>query len=247
MEDRSPQGLGSSHARPPRSVLAARNGAARVSPQRARVQDEDFPAALSADRVFIAAQVTLLVKLMLTVLVLDPMSQDTFSLPKSVAAHATSLVLAALLVWLLARYGRRILIWTPAHAAVAALVVAFAIATPFALDPTLALFGVFRRYLGLTQMLDNALLYFAVGVLFRDLRSLRLLALVVFGTAIPVLLYALLQRLGLDPLKFNVSTAIPITTIGNPDIAGAYLAMVGISALGVAFLLFERLPRRYVV
>jgi Tfp pilus assembly protein PilF/O-antigen ligase len=191
--------------------------------------------------------VTLLVKLMLTVLILDPRSVDTFSLPKSVVAHGTSLVLAALLVWLLARYGRRLLTWSPAHLAAAALLLAFALATPFALDPTVALYGAYRRYVGLTQMLDNVLLYVSVGVLFRDLRSLRLLAIVVFGTAIPVLLYALVQILGLDPLTFTASTRIPITTIGNPDIAGAYLAMIGISALGVAFLLAGRLPRVYLL
>jgi O-antigen ligase len=218
-----------------------------MSPQRNRLRDTDLAELLPNDRVFIAAQVTLLIKLMLTVLILDPRSVDTFSLPKSVAAHGTSLVLAALLVWLLARYGRRLLVWSPAHVAAAALLLAFAIATPFAMDPTVALFGVYRRYLGLTQMLDNVLLYVAVGLLFRDLRSLRLLAFVVFGTAIPVFLYAFVQRLGLDPLKFNVSTIIPITTIGNPDIAGAYMAMIGISALGVAFLLAGRLPRAYLV
>jgi O-antigen ligase len=216
-----------------------------MSWQRNRLRDTDLSELQPNDRVFIAAQVTVLVKLILTVLILDPQSIDTFSLPKSVVAHGTSLVLAALLVWLLARYGRRLLLWTPAHAAAAALLLAFAIATPFALDPTVALFGVFRRYLGLTQMLDNVLLYVAVGILFRDLRSLRLLTIVVFGTAVPVLLYALVQLLGLDPLKFNNATTIPITTLGNPDIAGAYMAMIGISALGAAFLLAGRLPRAY--
>ena len=238
MEDRSPQGLRSSHAQDP----AGRS--ATLSPQRNRARDTDIAELLPNDRVFIAAQVTLLVKLILTVVILDPRSADTFTLPKSVAAHGTSLVLGALLIWLLARYGKRLIIWSPAYLPAAALLLAFAIATPLALDPTLALFGVYRRYLGLTQMLDDVLLFVAAGVLFRDLRSLRLLAFAVFGTAIPVLLYALVQRLGLDPLKFNVSTIIPITTIGNPDIAGAYLAMIGISALGIAFLYFARLDRR---
>src|SRR5438105_9401408 len=86
-----------------------------LSHQRSRVQDDDIGAVLNADRVFVAAQVTLFVKLILTVLLLDPRSVDTFTLPKSVAAHATSLVLAALLVWLLGRYGRRLLFWSPAH------------------------------------------------------------------------------------------------------------------------------------
>jgi tetratricopeptide (TPR) repeat protein len=182
------------------------------------------------------------VKLVLTVLVLDAQSLDTFTLPKSVAAHATSLVLAALLVWLLARYGRRLLFWSPVHVAAGALLLAFVLATPFALDQTVAVFGTFRRYLGLTQMLDNVLLYVAAGLLLRDARSLRLLGIVTLGTALPVLLYAFVQKLGLDPLKFREGT-VPISFLGNPDLAGAYLAMAGIAAFGVAFLLSDRLSR----
>ncbi len=102
---------------------------------------------LSADPVFAVAKTVLLAKLMLTVLVLDPRSFDTFTLPKSVAAHAT---------------------------------------------------------------VDNVFLYFAVGILFRDARSLKLLAGVALGTAVPVLAYAFVQRLGLDPLRFeSAPTIIP--------------------------------------
>lgn len=188
---------------------------------------------------------TLFVKLMLTVLVLDAQSLDTFSLPKSVVVHATSLVLGALLVWLFARYGRRLLFWSPVHLGAGAVLFAFAFATPFALDPSIALFGAYKRYLGLTQMLDNVLLYIAAGVLLRDARSLRLLGIVTLGTAVPVLLYAFVQKVGLDPLKFSQgpTSGVPISTLGNPDLAGAYLAMAGITALGVAFLLAGRLSR----
>jgi len=183
----------------------------------------------------------LLAKLVLTVLVLDPRSFDTFTLPKSIAAHATGLVLAALLVWLLARYGRSLVRWSPTHVGAGAVLLAFALAAPFAVDQNVALFGTFKRYLGLAQMLDNVLLYFAVGTLFRDARSLKLLAGVALGTGVAALGYAFVQRLGLDPLKFqNAPTTIPITTLGNPDIAGAYVSILGISALGLVLLLWRR-------
>lgn len=210
-------------------------------PQRANADTDDPREQLRADPVFAIAQVVLLAKLMLVVLVFDPRSFDTFSLPKSVAAHSMSLLLAALLLWLVARHGRRVFFWSPAHIGAGALLAAFVVATPFALDPVLGLFGVFKRYLGLTQMLDNVVLYLAVGILFRDLRSLRLLTIVSIGTAVPVLAYAFVQRLGLDPLKFEqATTSIPISTLGNPDLAGAYVTITGITALGLAFLLWRR-------
>ncbi len=189
------------------------------------------------DPVFAIAQVLVFVKIILTGVLLDPRSLDTFTLPKSVAAHSTSLVIAALLVWLLARHGRSVLTWSPLHVPVGLLVFTFAIATPFALDPTIALFGSFRRYLGLTQMLDNAVLYLSVALLFRDARSQRLLAIVVGGVALPVLLYAMVQRLGLDPLTFQQGLGVPISFLGNPDVAGAFVAVIGVTMAGLAYLL----------
>lgn len=180
---------------------------------------------------------------MLTVVVLDYQAEDTFALPKSVAAHASSLVLGALLVWLFARYGPRLLSWSPVHVAVGALLVAFSLATLFALDPEIALFGTPRRFLGLTQMLDNVVLYLAAATLLRDGRALRLLAIVALGTAVPVVLYVGIQRAGLDPLKFRESDTPIIGTLGNPDLLGAYLAMIGSTALALAFLLSERVSR----
>lgn len=233
MEDRSPKGLRSSYAE------GTLKRSTTLSPQRIRAtpSDDELPTLLAADRVYGAAQVTLFVKLMLTVVVLDAQVVDTFTLPKSVAAHATSLVLGALLVWLFARYGRRLLLWSPIHVAAGALLVAFALATVFALDPTIALFGTPRRFLGLTQMLDNVLLYLAAATLFRDARSLRLLAIVALGTAVPEVLYAVIQKLGLDPLKFREDTAPLIGTFGNPDLLGSYLAMAGITSFAIALLL----------
>ena len=57
--------------------------------------------------------------------VLDTFALDTFALPKSVATHATSLILGALLMWLLVRYGRRLPFWSPVQFAVGAPLFAF--------------------------------------------------------------------------------------------------------------------------
>lgn len=222
-------------------ALASKRRQIRDDAYRAELEEQ-----LARDPLFAIAQVVLLAKLILVVVLLDPRSFDTFTLPKSVASHAASLVLAALLVWLTARYGRVLFFWSPTHIGAGALLIAFAIATPLALEPAIGLFGVFKRYLGLTQMVDNVFLYFAAGMLLQGQRSLRLLAIVITGTAAPVLLYAFGQRLGFDPLKFEQGpTTIPISTLGNPDLTGAYLTIVGMTALGFAFLLWDRLAGAY--
>src|SRR2546428_4910774 len=93
-------------------------------------------------------------------------------------------------------------------------------------------------------MLDNLLLYLAVGILFRDTRSLRLLAIVAIGTALPVLAYAVAQRAGLDPFTFQQgTTTIPISTLGNPDLAGAFLTIIGMTAIGLAIVHWDGIPR----
>lgn len=207
------------------------------------ISEEHGPAELlRSDPVFQIAQVLVLVKVMLTVLLMDPRSFDTFTMPKSAAAHGISLVLAALLIWLFARHGRTLLLWSPVHGAVGILLLVFAAAVPFALDREVALFGAFKRYLGLTQMLDNAVLFLSVATLFRDRRSLRLLAGISIGVAVPVLAYALVQFLGLDPFTFQQGpTRIPISTLGNPDIAGAFVSIIGVTALAWALILPGRI------
>lgn len=217
-------------------ALSSQGGAILAKKRRTSAAEQDVvSSSLHDDPVIAIAQVMVFVKIILTVLLLDPRSLDTFTLPKSAAGHATTLFMAALLVWLFARHGRALLVWSPIHAGAGALLLAFALATPFAIDPTIALFGAFRRYLGVTQMLDNVVLYFAVATLFRDLRSLRLLATVSIGVVVPVLAYAFVQREGLDPLTFQQSTTqVPISTLGNPDIAGAFVSITGAAALGLA-------------
>jgi O-antigen ligase/Flp pilus assembly protein TadD len=197
--------------------------------------NEEFVAALARDPLFIAAQAALALKVVLVVLVFAPNIVDAFALVKSAAAHATSGVLAALLVALVVVHGRRILIWNPAHVAIGGLLLAFAAASVVALDPTTAAFGVWRRYLGLDQMLDNALLYIAAVLLVPSPRDVGRLATITLATAGVVVAYVYVQKLGLDPVKYKEGAGVaPPGTFGQPDVAGAYLGMASATALGVA-------------
>jgi O-antigen ligase/Flp pilus assembly protein TadD len=194
-----------------------------------------FVEGLGRDPVFLAAQAVLGLKIALTVLIFDPQLSDAFALVKSATAHAASLILLALLAGVLLRHGRQVLMWSPLHAAVGILLAIYALASVFALDREMALFGTWRRYLGLTQMADNDLLYAAAALLLPTRRDLARLATVALATAGVVVLYMYGQKLGLDPVTYIEGPGIrPPGTFGQPDVAGAYVAIAGTTALGIA-------------
>src|SRR5437867_1370509 len=122
---------------------------------------------MHADPLLRVGQGLVFLKIALLVFVFDPKASDAFSLPKSSISYVLSALLAACLLWLFIRQGRPFLRWTPVHLAAAGVVLAFVAATPFALDQTVALFGTWRRYLGLTEMIDVFILYIAAALIFR--------------------------------------------------------------------------------
>jgi len=177
----------------------------------------------------------LALKIVLVVLIFDPQIIDAFALVKSATAHTASLALGVLLVALIAVHGRRILVWNWAHLALGGLLVLFAASSVVALDQETAVFGIWRRYLGLGQMLDNALLYCAAVILVPTVRDALRLAVVALTTAGVVVLYMFLQRLGLDPVTYTTGpTQVPPGTFGQPDVAGAYVAIAGTTAFAIA-------------
>src|SRR5207247_8847890 len=137
---------------------------------------------------------------------------------QSVPAPVTGLVLAGLLVSLIVFHGRRAIVWSPAHLALGALLTAYAAATLLALDQETALFGAWRRYLGLDQMVDNVVLYSAAVLLLPATRDLGRLAVVALSTAAVVVLYMFVQALGLDPVKYTAGRPPVIGTFGQPDV-----------------------------
>ena len=145
---------------------------------------------VSGDPISGAAQLLVVFKVAVVLFAFYPPALDAFSLTKSVVSHVTALVLGALLIWLFARYGRKVISPSPVHLAVLGLVAAFAIATPFAVDQTIALFGASRRYLGLAQVLDDAVLFLAVATLFRTKRDQARLAVGLLVAAVPLTLMA---------------------------------------------------------
>jgi O-antigen ligase/Flp pilus assembly protein TadD len=174
----------------------------------------------------------LLLKVAVALVVFDPGAVDTFVLPKSAIGHTLSFALVGLLalcVWrgIVALRWSWLLVW------VSALTAAFAIATAFALDTTVGLFGVDRRFLGLTHMMDAYVIFIGTALTFRARRDLGLLIGAAVGATLVVNVYALLQMTGHDIVVFREGTLRPIGTIGQPDTMGAYSGIAAVSILTV--------------
>ena len=111
-------------------------------------------------------QLLVILNVAVVVFSFDPAALDSFALTKSVVSHITAAALLALIALVLMR-DPGLFRLTPIHVAMLALVVAFVAATPFAIDRQVALFGGWRRYLGLDQMADHAVLFLGVATFFR--------------------------------------------------------------------------------
>ena len=171
------------------------------------------------------------------VLIFDPAGLLSFELPKSLFSRATEWLIAGALLITILRYGYGVIPRTRMHFAVAALVIVSALSTLFAENRYIALFGDEDHYLGLTFVLDMAVLYLAVAVAFRRVDDWALLGgILAFATAL-VLAYAAIQYLGLDPIGWNLnSQSSTFSTFGDADTLGRYLSLVFGASVGVAVL-----------
>jgi len=170
-------------------------------------------------------------------LVVDVAGLQAFDLPKSLFSRALEWLLAGLIVASLARYGPQIIPRSVMHLAIGAVVVASGISAAFAQDRYRALFGDWDRFLGLTFVIDMAVLYLAIACAFRHSSDWAILGLALAFAATVVLGYGTIQYLGLDPITWTDPTRRPFSTFGNPDHLGHFLSIgfgvsAGITALG---------------
>lgn len=175
-------------------------------------------------------------KLALVPIVFDPAALVVFAVPKALLSHALALVLAGVLGALVIQEGRQVLVWGRAQIAVLAIVLAYSAAAVFAENHVVAVFGAPDRLLGLASLLDGAILYLAGLVLVRTRGQLALMVVATVAGAAVVLAYALVQRLGLDPLPWasGFGPTRPFSTLGNPGVLAQYLGSLGAGLLALA-------------
>lgn len=215
--------------------MGARKSTAAAAPRDRRRRGED-PWLFDPLRRLLVWLVAL--KIAGLVLVLDPLANQVFDLPKSLYSRSLEWLLAGTLVLVFMRYGLSVVPRTSAHvAAVTALLTANVLATAFAEDRYLALFGASDRLQGLVFLVDMVVLYVAVVAAFRGLRDWTVLGAAVAVSGVVSLAYGLVQHLGLDPIRWSATdprTARPFSTLGLSDQFGQFLSVLFALALGTA-------------
>lgn len=189
----------------------------------------------------LALQSTLVLRIAVVLLVFNPAAADSFALMKSALGHVLSVLLLAFLVAVLGFSDKRWPAWSWLYPAAAIVVLAFAAASITALDSQIALFGAWRRYLGLTQMLDYSVLFVATAVAVRTGEDFRRLGVALAALASVVVAYAFAQRAGYGGVDFKEGTTIPVSTLGQPDVLGGFTAIAFITALALLLLRWRSL------
>jgi O-antigen ligase len=167
--------------------------------------------------------------------IFDAAGLQSFDLPKSLFSRSMEWLIAGALVIALLRYGRSIIPRTPLHFAIGALVAVNVLSTVFAENGYIAIFGEENRYLGLSFVVDMAILYLAVAVAFRRSEDWALFGGILAVVSALILGYATLQRFGLDPLRWDASDPV-IGTLGNANTFGRFLSLIFGASFGVAAL-----------
>ena len=171
------------------------------------------------------------VEIAIFVLVLDPSVRDVFDLPKATFTHALGWVLLGALVVVALVDGVRIPV-SPLFVAFYALLATELLTTATATNQYVAVFGEVGRYLGLTTHAVLALIAVTIAIGTDYPRRASWLAWAIAAVTVAASLYAVVQALGADPIKWVDldSQARPFATLGNPDFYGQFLSVVVIAA-----------------
>lgn len=158
-----------------------------------------------------------------------------FTVPKALLSHSLAYLLGAILIALAVRHGWAFLVRSWLHLPVLTFLAANVVATAFAADRTLALYGTHARMLGLGTIADWVILYFAVVHLVRTRREAVAVITSGLGAALASVAYAFAQIARADPFRWDFDTASrAFGTIGQSTVLAEYLTTVGIGALALA-------------
>ncbi|HLI56907.1 MAG TPA: O-antigen ligase family protein [Actinomycetota bacterium] len=154
---------------------------------------------------------------------------DVFDLTKITILWV--LALLALVLWFMSAAERGV--WLPKLKlfwAAGAFLAAEAIATILSQDPALSLTGLYHRYGGLIPFCLYATIgLMLVGLYWERPQDLKEVARAIALAAVFVTGYVLIEKAGLDWIPWRDSNgnppAFPVSTLGNSDFAGGYLAI----------------------
>jgi tetratricopeptide (TPR) repeat protein/O-antigen ligase len=220
-----------------------------VSQRRARgrgVRDVEMRAEHEAvgTRVRSAGLVSLWAFVFLVPLVVDPAADWSFTIPKALLTHALAFVLAGAVIAQFARYGRAAIAGSWLSVPVVVFLLVNTLATVFAADRYIALFGTHARMLGLATIASWTVAYIAVLAFVRTSRDVVAVVGAALGGGVVMLCYEALQLLRLDPFNWTLDAAVrPISTNGQATSLGSYLMVLAVASLAMA-LVTDGLGRR---
>jgi len=179
----------------------------------------------------------LCVKLALVPLAFDHSADVPFVLPKALLSHGLTYVLVAFVAGLLILNGRAFVVRSWLHVPVLAYLGVSVLATAFSVNPTLALFGTHVRMLGLSEIVDGVVTYFAAVHLVRSRQAVVAVVAAMLAASAFVVVYEVIQKLGKDPLRWTIDgSQRPFSTIGQPTTLGEYLAILSVVAFALGAL-----------
>lgn len=169
------------------------------------------------------------------VLLFDADALQAFDLAKALYSRATEWLLVAAIGLAFVLYGFAIVPRTKLHAFVGLFLLANFASAAFAADRYVAVFGESFRYLGLTFLVDMAILYLAVAIAVRSDRDRLILGGTIAAGAVIALGYGALQFAGADPFHWSRDDqGRPFAMTGNPDIFGHYVSVIFALGVGAA-------------
>lgn len=177
------------------------------------------------------------IEIAIFVLVLDPSVRDVFDLPKATYTHAVGWVLLGVLIVVALVDGVKVP-FSPLFLTFYALLAAELLTTAAATNQYVAVFGEVGRYLGLTTHAVLALITVTIAIATDYPRRAAWVAWAVVAVAVTASVYAVVQALGADPIKWVDlnSQARPFGTLGNPDFYGQFLSVIVVAcAAGFVF------------
>jgi O-antigen ligase/tetratricopeptide (TPR) repeat protein len=167
--------------------------------------------------------------------VFDYSADFPFPVVKALLSHGVAYALVGVMAGLLVQFGRSLIVWSWIHVPVLVFLSANAIATVFALDQRVALFGTHARMLGLGTMADFVVLYFAVAILVRTRTEAIAVIASCLSASVVVLGYELVQLVGKDPFDWNSpGTLRPFSTLGQTTTLAEYLTVLVVGAVALA-------------
>ena len=124
------------------------------------------------------------------------------------------------------------------------LVLVYLLSTAFSLTPRISLMGSYQRMQGTYTTLSYIVIFFMVLGHLRRPEQWRRLAYAIILTSIPIAIYGILQRSGLDPLPWGGDVQRRVAAnMGNAIFVAAYLLMAFFLTLQRTLLHFGRVLR----